>query len=164
MFFYKDTLGHHVSIYFSEGGFDNYCVYINETPHTFRYAMKDKEYFKWILLLSKKYGIVQVWDDFCSIYDIVSMDPDAKPDVDKAMSEVATVDMHYNEDTVKWWLVFYMTMVAECKKRNAILKKRIKKLGVYNLFFDGYDISYVITYMRGMHWKELDKLMKERGI
>ena len=48
--------------------------------------------------------------------------------------------------------------------RNAILKKRIKKLGVYNLFFDGYNISYVITYMRGMHWKELDKLMKERGI
>ena len=152
-----------VSIYFGEGRFDKYCVYVND-KNRFRYAMTDDEYFEWILNLSKRYGVSQVWDDFCSVYDIISMDANVKPDVNEAMLTVADIDMHYNEETVKWWLVFYMTMVAECKKRNAILKKRIKKLGVYNLFFDGYDIPYVITYMRGMHWKELDKLMKERGI
>ena len=57
-----------------------------------------------------------------------------------------------------------MTMLAECKKENAILKKRIKKLGVYNLLFDKYSIDYVTTYMRNQTWRDLDKLMKERGV
>ena len=87
--------------------------------------MKDEEYFKWILLLSKRYGISQVWDDFCSVYDIVSMNPEDKPDANRAMSEVIDIDMHYSEDTIKWWLVFYMTMVAECKKKKAKLKSKL---------------------------------------
>ena len=57
-----------------------------------------------------------------------------------------------------------MTMVAECKKKNAILIKRIKHLGVYNVLFDSYDINYVAKHMRGKGRRYLDKLMKERGI
>lgn len=164
MFYYIDSNGAEVSIYFSEGAFDNYCVYVNEVPNMFRYAMKDDEYFKWILSLSKQYGAVQVWDDFCAIYDIIDMNSNVQPDAKRAMEVAADVDMHYTDDTIKWWLVFYMTMVAECKKENAILKKRIKKLGVYNILFDGYSIDYTTTYMRNKHWRELDELMKERGI
>ena len=26
------------------------------------------------------------------------------------------VDKHYEEDTTHWWIIYYMTMVAECKK------------------------------------------------
>ena len=72
--------------------------------------------------------------------------------------------MHYNDDTILWWLIFYMTMLAECKKENSILKKRIKKLGVYNILFDEYSIDYIIKYMKGKNWRYLDNLMKERGI
>ena len=163
MFYYKDSVGNDISVYFSTGSIDAYCVYLNEPP-LFRYAMKDEEYFKWILSLSKRYGVVQVWDDFCSIYDIVNMNPTAKPDVDEAMLRAVNADMHYTEDTIKWWLIFYMTMVAECKKKYAKLKKRIKKLGVYNILFDKWDIEYVTTYMKDMGWKDLDEMMKERGI
>lgn len=164
MFFYKNSQGNDVSIYFSEGSFDNYCVYVNEVPSVFRHAMKDKEYFNWILLLSKQYGVNQVWDDFCDIYDNVSMNPDDKVNPKEIMLKVVNIDMHYTEDTIKWWLVFYMTMVAECKKKYAILKKRIKKLGVYNVLIDGWNINYVVEYMKNMHWTELNELMKERGI
>ena len=75
-----------------------------------------------------------------------------------------TIDKHYEEDTTHWWVIFYMTMVAECTKKNSILKKRIKHLGVYNILFDEYEVDYVVKYMRGKRWRELDKLMKERGI
>ncbi len=75
-----------------------------------------------------------------------------------------SIDKHYEEDTTHWWVIFYMTMVAECKKKNSILKKRIKHLGVYNILFDEYEVDYVVKYMRGKRWRELDKLMKERGI
>lgn len=145
-------------IYFDKGNFDNYCVYVN-CPGHFKYAPKDYDYFKWILGLSKRYGVTQVWNDFWNIYERTAdtIDYDIK-------QIVYNIDMHYNEDTVLWWLIFYMTMVAECKKEKAILKKRIKALGVYNILIDEYTIEHTITYMKGKHWKFLDELMKERGI
>ena len=164
MFYYVDSQENEVSIYFSEGSFDSYCVYVNEVPNMFRHAMKDSEYFKWILYLSRCYGVIQVWDDFCKIYDIVDMDSNAKPDAKKAMATAIEIDSHYTEETIKWWLVFYMTMVAECKKKYAIIKKKIKKLGVYNVLIDEWDIDYVTTYMVNMDWRDLAEMMKERGI
>lgn len=101
-----------------------------------------------------------MWSDFCFIYDIV----DNNETEEQVLNLIYSIDMHYNDDTILWWLIFYMTMLAECKKKHTILKKRIKKLGVYNIFFDEYDIDYIIQYMRGMKWQELNELMVERGI
>lgn len=146
-------------VYFDRGKFDKYCVYIN-TCSRFKYAPKDEEYFKWIHALSKQYGTYQVWKDFCSLYQIVDTGESDKD----VLTLIKSIDMHYNDDTILWWLIFYMTMLAECKKENTILKKRIKKLGVYNILFDMYEIDYVVQYMKGMKWQELDELMIERGI
>ena len=57
-------------IYFDKGKFDKYCVYINGR-NKFRYAPTDDVYFNWIRILAKQYGNLQVWNDFCTIYDIV---------------------------------------------------------------------------------------------
>ena len=148
-----------ICIYFDKGNFDDYCVFIN-CPHHFRYAPTDKKYFQWILDLSNKYGVQQVWDDFNKIYNIVEYDINEK----LAEKVINDIDIHYEEDTVMWWIVFYMTMIAEQKKENAILKKRIKRLGVYNILFDNYNIEYVISYMRNKNWRELAQIMKERDI
>ena len=146
-------------IYFDKGKFDKYCVYINGR-NKFRYAPTDDVYFNWIRILAKQYGNLQVWNDFCTIYDIV----DTGETENEVLSIIKNIDLHYNDDTILWWLIFYMTMLAECKKENTILKKRIKKLGVYNILFDEYSIDYVIQYMKGKNWRYLDNLMKERGI
>lgn len=146
-------------VYFDKGNFDKYCVYVNGRGR-FRYAPTDDEYFNWILNLSKKYTVEQVWDDFCQVFNIV----DTNENDNDVMNLIQKIDIHYDEDTIIWWILFYMTMLAECKKENAILKKRIKKLGVYNLLFDKYSIDYVTTYMRNQTWRDLDKLMKERGV
>lgn len=115
-------------IYFDKGKFDKYCVYINGR-NKFRYAPTDDVYFNWIRILAKQYGNLQVWNDFCTIYDIV----DTGETENEVLSIIKNIDLHYNDDTILWWLIFYMTMLAECKKENTILKKRIKKLGVYNI-------------------------------
>lgn len=146
-------------IYFDKGKFDKYCVYINGR-NKFRYAPTDDVYFNWIRILAKQYGNLQVWNDFCTIYDIV----DTGETENEVLSIIKNIDLHYNDDTILWWLIFYMTMLAECKKENTILKKRIKKLGVYNILFDEYSIDYIIKYMKGKNWRYLDDLMKERGI
>ena len=146
-------------IYFDKGKFDKYCVYVNGR-NKFHYAPTDDMYFNWIRVLAEQYGEFYVWNDFCVIYNIV----DTGETEDEVLSIVINIDMHYNDDTILWWLIFYMTMLAECKKENTILKKRIKKLGVYNILFDKYDVNYVTKYMKGMNWKTLDKYMKERGI
>lgn len=146
-------------IYFAQGKFDPWCVYINK--HEFNNDIPlDKDYFQWILNLSDKYGVDEVYGDFLIVYEAADSSFDEK----ECALLCHEIDTHYEEDTTHWWIIFYMTMVAECKKKNAILKKRIKHLGVYNILFDDYDITYVTRYMRGKSWRYLDKLMKERGI
>lgn len=146
-------------IYFAPGRFDSWCVYLNNTENK-RTIPLDKDYFLWILDLANKYSKQQVYKDFLKVYDSVDEIFDEK-ECSRLCHEI---DKHYKEDTTHWWVIYYMTMVAECKKKNSILKKRIKHLGVYNILFDEYDVDYVVKYMRGKRWRELDKLMKERGI
>jgi len=146
-------------IYFDKGKIDKYCVYINGRG-MWRHAPTDIEYFTWILELSDKYGVDKVWSDFNKIYEITG------DFINYTLAEevIYQIDKTYDEDTLLWWIVFYMTMVAECKKERAILKKRIKRLGVYNVLIDKWDVSYVAQYMRHKHWKYLAKEMKERDI
>ena len=146
-------------IFFAPGKFDKWGVYIDN--HEYNYAMLlDSDYFQWLLDLANKYGVDKVYSDFLIIYNDVSEDFNEE----KCLNLCQNIDKNYQEDTTHWWVILYMTMVAECKKDFTILKKRIKLLGVYNILFDGYDINYVIKYMKDKDWRYLDKLMKERGI
>ena len=140
-------------IFFAPGNFDPWCVYIQHAP-------LDKEYFLWIKKLAQKYGRDYVYNDFVTVYRDVTENFSSS----QCLKICEKVDEHYEEDTTHWWVIFYMTMVAECKKDNAILKKRIKHLGVYNVLIDEWDIDYVVEYMKGKDYRFLDKLMKERGI
>ena len=54
-------------------------------------------------------------------------------------------------------------MIAEENKEHSILGKRIKRLGVHMLLIDGEPVNYAANFMRGVGWKELDKMCKERG-
>lgn len=147
-------------IYFAQGKFDKYCVYHIDDKGKKSIPL-DEHYLKWIKDLANKYGTDKVYKDFLRIYEIT--DENFKEKECKKL--INTIDTHYpQEDTTYWWTIFYMTMVAECKKKYAILKKRIKHLGVYNTLFDNYDIAYITTYMRNKKWQELDKLMKQRNI
>ena len=110
--------------------------------------------------MSKKYGVERVYNDFNFVYDNVWIGVSSEV----ANNVVRLVDKNYKEHTQQWWSIFFMTMLAEEFKENAILGKRIKHLGVYNVLIDEWAVKYVVTYMRGKSWEELDELMYERGI
>lgn len=145
-------------IWFGKGKFDDWCVYVKERNEIKCYT--DDEYFEVIKSLADVYGTDLVYNDFKTIYFSVNK----QFDIGETVSKCKSVAKHYVENTLKWWIVLYMTMVAEENKENTILGKRIKHLGIYNILFDKYSIEYVTEYMNGMKWYELDNMMKERGI
>lgn len=150
-------------LWFGKGSFDDWKVYCRRPNGTIWFAL-DMEYLHWIRTLPSYRGVTKesVYDDFVRLYDIVREDYDEN----EAIELIRELDKHYPMQTQHWWAIFYMTMVAEMMKENAILKKRIKRLGVYNVLFDGkkYSPKYTANYMKGMDFNVLDELMIERGI
>ncbi len=116
----------------------------------------------WIRRLGKRFGEDRVFADFNKVYNLV----DYYYDEDEAYNLIKNISDQYPRKvkTEHWWCLFYMTMVAEERKENSILGKRIKRLGVYNVLFDKYSAKYTARYMRGMNWQDLDDLMYQRGI
>ena len=144
--------------WFGEGNIDEWCVYCVKPNHKTWFAY-DHEYLSWIRKMGKFHGEKKVYDSFVRIYDSVSYDFN----MDDGYEVVCDVSKDYRK-TDHFWCWFWMTMVAEERKENAILGKRIKRLGVYNMLFDKYKLQHVTSYMVGMKWYDLEDLMVERGI
>ena len=161
-------------IYFAEGSFDKWCVFTKkdgkqEAPH-------DYDYFQQVYDLSITYGKEKVYSSFLTIYDCVEGNEWSSKDKMQCYEVCEDVSKRYGEPTLRLWIILYMTMLAEEMKKNKILGKRIKHLGIYNLLFDEYPITYITGYvnddgervdgyMRNAGgWRRLDELMRERGI
>jgi hypothetical protein len=62
-----------------------------------------------------------------------------------------------------WFNVLYAGMVAEENKEHALLKKRIKRLGMHQVLLENMEPEKAALFSKGKKWTELDKLMKEKG-
>ena len=62
-----------------------------------------------------------------------------------------------------WLNVLYAGMIAEENKKNAILKKRIKRLGMYQVLIEQMPPEQAAVFSKGKKWKELDQLMATKG-
>ena len=153
--------------WFDYGNFDEWCVHCKRPTGKMWFAY-DSEYLTWIRRMGKRYGEDRVYNDFVKIYDVANYDFNMK----QAYKVIHEVDSNYpyknNTSGEEWWTYFWMTMVAEERKENAIVGKRIKRLAVHNLLFDKWKLSYVLTYMDtrrnpNMSWRKLDKYCYERG-
>ncbi|MDY0143845.1 MAG: hypothetical protein RBR97_18320 [Bacteroidales bacterium] len=54
-------------------------------------------------------------------------------------------------------------MVAEENKEFAILKKRVKRLGMHQLLIEREKPDYAASYSKGKKWRELDIIMSGFG-
>ena len=144
--------------WFGEGNIDEWCVYCVK-PNNRTWFAYDHEYLSWIRKMGKFHGEEKVYTSFCKIFDNVSYDYN----MNDGYQIVHEVSKEYN-NTDHFWAWFWMTMIAEERKENAILGKRIKRLGVYNILFDKYKLKHIVKYMVGMKWYDLEDLMIERGI
>ncbi|WP_316736030.1 DUF7004 family protein [Pedobacter aquatilis] len=147
-------------IEFDNGNFDDWCVYLSK-PNERRYAPLDTEYFERLQALGRKYTTQKIYNDFIKFYTLT----------DKNISEVIlrlidAISDEYVEDEQEiniWFTVIYAGMIAEENKANAILKKRVKRLGMHQVLIQHLSPAYAANFSKGKKWKELDLIMKTNG-
>ena len=148
-------------VVFDTGKFDNWCVYVVERNGT-RTAPLDWEYFSAFKQLSNKYPSDKVYNDFVSVYDKTTTTIDSS-----VIDLINDIVVTYNEDDqniIEQWLsVIYGGMVAEENKQKAILKKRIKRLGMHQTLKLGYLPQFAANFSKGKRWQELDAVMRPLG-
>jgi hypothetical protein len=147
-------------IEFDNGAFDDWCVYLKR-PNQTRYAPKDTEYFSVMKNLSSIYGKQKIYDDFVKIYNDTTSQ--IRSDVIQKIIDIsANYDNHKDEICI-WFVVMYAGMIAEENKQNAILKKRIKRLGLHQVLIDELEPNFAANFSRGKKWRELDTICKQKG-
>lgn len=147
-------------IAFDKGSFDGWCVYVTK-PNGERFAPSDVQYFSRLRKLANKYSAQKIYDDFVVVFNRTTAKPE--PEVFKLIS---LLSRFYDTDALEieiWFNVLYAGMVAEENKENAILKKRVKRLGMHQVLIDGVEPDVAAGFSKGIKWQQLDRLMKAKG-
>jgi hypothetical protein len=148
------------SIEFDTGNFDDWCVFVTR-PNGERFAPTDIQYFKRLSKLGTKHGSQKIYDDFVVIFNRTSKELDAS-----VPPLIADLSRFYGDDALEmeiWLNVIYAGMIAEENKENAILKKRVKRLGMHQLLVEHMKPEKAASFSKGKKWRELDAEMKKRG-
>ena len=85
------------NIFFASGKFDDWCVYIDKNEYNHE-SLLDKDYFQWLLDLSKKYTTKKVYNDFLIVYNAV----DSVFNENECYNLRHDIDKNYKEDTTHW--------------------------------------------------------------
>lgn len=147
-------------IEFDSGCFDGWCVFVN-LPGKQRFAPTDVQYFCRLKIIGENYGPQKIYDDFVVIYNRTSKNVD--PKVFELIKALSCFYYEFAEEMELWLNVIYAGMIAEENKENAILKKRIKRLGIHQVLIDNISPEKAAVFSKGKKWKELDEIMKSKG-
>lgn len=145
---------------YDRGKFDDWCVYYS-LPNGTRKPPHDTEYFSDLKNFSNVYGVERLYNDFVKVYDLTKKDIDGS-----VLKRISKIALEYDTDALKIDIIFsilYMAMIAEERKKNTRLGKRIKRLGIHMLLIENQSVFKSANFMRGMKWIEIDKLCRERG-
>jgi hypothetical protein len=150
-----------LEIVFDDGKFDQWCVYIKDKNG--KIPPLDTEYFDFFIELGKKYTNEKVYEDFVKIYSSVSNRVEKK--VTDLIIDIAK--KNYKDDISKDvainFTVVYAGMIAERNKLYAVLKERIKRLGMYQILILKHTSGDAANFSKGKKAKDLDKICKEYG-
>lgn len=153
---------------FSHGKIDDYRVDV-VYPNGSGYAPRDFMYFSILLNFAKNknYGYKRVYNDFVKVYNLSGYDR-TRDNIDMgALYQITILSKTYNPaDQLladRTFTILYMAMLAEERKANTRLGRRIKRLGVHTLLVEKKDVKYSTTWMIGKHYEELNRLCQERG-
>lgn len=147
-------------IEFDKGKIDDWCVYVTKNRES-RFAPADILYFSELIQLGEKHGHRRIYDDFVKIYNSTNSKID-----EKTLSQITDIAFGYGDDKTTidiWFTVIYAAMIAEENKKFAILKKRVKRLGMYQLLIENKTPEYAANFSKGKTWRELDQIMKKFG-
>lgn len=147
-------------IEFGRGQFDDWCVYLLR-PGQPRTAPRDAWYFGELKRLAARHGAYRLYEDFVQIYDRTG----AKVD-ESLMDYIGALSAGYGDDALEvdqLLSIVYAGMVAEENKRHAPLRKRVKRLGMYQSLIEGWDAELAAGFSRGKEWQALDAECGLRG-
>lgn len=147
-------------IEFDSGCFDEWCVFVTK-PGGERFAPTDANYFSRLKILAEKYGHQKIYDDFVVVFNRTTKNIDLN-----VFEIIAALGKSYGCDALEmeiWLNVLYAGMIAEENKENAILKKRIKRLGMYQVLIENIPPEKAAIFSKGKKWRELDELMQLKG-
>lgn len=145
---------------YDRGQFDEWCVYLTQ-PNGIRRPPRDTEFFVEIKELSEKYGRERVYQDYVRVYEMTG-----KEVSDRILEAISEIARGYDVDSLKADILFsslYLAMIAEERKQNTRLGKRIKRLGIHALLVENRNLHDSANFMRGMNWRTIDSLCRERG-
>ena len=143
---------------YATGRFDSWCIFLCQNGQ--RKAPKDIEYFSQLKELAKKYN-GKIYQDFVKIYNITNSTLN-----NFVLAKITELATQYGNDALemtKLFTILYAGMVAEENKKNAILKKRIKRLGIHQILLEDLEPNIAANFSRGKKWRELDIECKQRG-
>lgn len=147
-------------LYYDVGKFDEWCVY-EEDKYGNRVPPLDEDYFAELKEYAEIFDKDEIYDDFVKIYDLTTNEfDDSIPDF---IRKISLKYGKYSDKIFRVFSILYMGMISEENKKNAILKKRIKRLGVYYLLIKDKSPEYSAKFMIGEKAYILDKLCKEGG-
>ena len=145
---------------YDQGGFDEWCVYLTR-PTIARYAPRDIQYFARLQQLGQQYTNQRIYNDYVEVYNRTNAI--LNPDV---MNFITEVTSDYGNDSLEMDILFtivYAGMVAEENKARAILKKRIKRLGMHQSLIENTSADHAANFSRGKGWRDLDAICRQRG-
>ena len=146
---------------YAPGNFDNWCVYFVDFAKGVRQPPRDTHYFDFLLSNSAVYGSDKIYNDFVAIYENTGneINQGTLSLIEKIASTYPGMQLEFE----KIFTIMYMGMIAEEKKAFTRLGKRIKRLGVYKLMIENVGVDSAANFMRGMNWRQIDMLCRERG-
>lgn len=145
---------------FQPGCFDEWCVFVAK-PGGKRFAPSDVQYFSRLKKLSEKYGGQKIYDDFTVVFNRTTKTVDPL-----VFDLIGVLSKFYGDDALEmeiWLNVLYAAMISEENKAHAILKKRIKRLGMHQVLLDEVSPEEAAFFSKGKKWKELDEIMISKG-
>ena len=148
-------------VVFDSGSFDEWCVYVVEENGS-RRAPFDVDYFTDLKNISTHYPGNKVYNDFVSIYDLTTKIIDANV-INRINAIVPTYQLLHQPHIEQWFTVLYAGMIAEENKQYAILKKRVKRLGMHQVLIDNLSPQLSANFSKGKKWRELDAIIKPKG-
>jgi len=145
---------------YDRGSFDQWCVYLTDVDGK-RKPPRDMDYFTDIKNLADQYGVDKVYEDYVRVYDLTGKEVSSA-----VLDTISQISQGYQSAAIQVDILFsilYMAMIAEEKKRGTRLGKRIKRLGIHYLLIENKPVNEAANFMRGMGWRDIDRLCVERG-
>ncbi len=145
---------------YDRGSFDDWCVYLTKSSGV-RRPPRDVDYFNQLKHFASKHGVDRIYNDYVRVYDLTGKQVESS-----ALSNITAIAAAYGDDALEIDVIFsilYMAMIAEEQKKFTRLGKRIKRLGIYKLLIENRSVGEAANFMRGMGWRDIDYLCRERG-